>query len=277
MTIFVQTMSYMFTLPLYLILHIRTSPIAGLSLDTKISGSSLRIPSEHLAVLPFSFLIAYVVPTIGMFLPPNLITAQWHYLCIALWQPFPLWYFLVQTILADEVRKTNENVFSSSTAYLASLRRVYNFIIAFAAMFHLPIVFLALAPTTLRRSIASVVPILTPYLTSNGSLRSIFAPWSPFTPPTVNPATLQSGQLAPLAVCFLHYDIYLANGALLLWALYLHRNALGRTVSLLGVLARTVGWFAIAGHVGAIANLLWERDAGVERERVDGEREKKTQ
>lgn len=262
----IQIASHMFMAPLWLILHVLTSPIARLGVDPSVNKSTLRIDPWHLAVLPFSFLLTYFALLAPAYLPPNLVSTSWHYFFIQVWQPFPIWYYIVQTLLVTSAKSlSKQRPAPSTTQYLSSLKGVYNFITAFAAVFHLPVIALALAPSSIRGIVSTYAPVLAPFVSDQVSLRSVFAPWSPFNPPAISATTLASGKLAPLGVYFLHYDMYLGNGAILLWALYLHRNAVWKS-SAVGVVFRAAGWFLVGGHAAAIASVLWERDLAVETE-----------
>jgi hypothetical protein len=207
-----------------------------------------------------------------------MVSAKTHYAAIAFWQPIPLWHYIVHVILSTLGRTfigsldgSNQGA-AGSSAYLSRVKGVYDLVFIGGAIGQLPILLLSLVPKEFLSTVAESLPWLRPYTASSVTLSSVFAPWSPLHPPTVDAETLSVGDLSPLAVYFLHWDMYIGCGALLLWALFLHRVAI-KTVGLWKLLAKAAVWFSIGGFASAVAALLWERDQYVLE---DGEgREKK--
>ncbi|KXJ95020.1 hypothetical protein Micbo1qcDRAFT_230370 [Microdochium bolleyi] len=295
-TVLVQVMSYMFMQPLWTIAHLLTSDVAGLAGPVTISTLSVEDNLWELVVFPLTVTLTYICTIIPVFLPsPGVLTATQHYGWIAAWQPFPIYHFVVQWFLSRVVRvalgplrlrnKQTGQPLSASRAYLTCVRWVYNFIAAMGIVAQVPVLALVLLPRSAWGPIRDIVPLpasLEAYLGNRSgaslSLWSIFAPYQPWNYPTVDAENLKSGELAPLAVHFLHYDMYLGCGSLLIWALYLYKTTAitgggvssgkrrpgqAPAMSLPGVAARAAGWFCIGGFPAAIATVLWHRDVAI--------------
>ena len=265
-----QLVSWTLATPLWLVLHLFTSPVASLTAASPASASSeLLVDLWDLAVLP----LVVVLTFFGMGVPmafPWLFSAHTHYLFTAFWQPFPLWHSILQPVARRVARLFGGPADSTKEpkAYLVQVKAVYGFVVLLSVAAQVSVLQLAFAPASVRESLVQTVPALASFAKSSVSFSSIFVPLgTPWNPPTVaDPASIVSGELAPLAVFLLHYDMYFGCGALVLWALYLHRNAVSR-VSTLQTAAKTVWWFALGGFAAAAATLLWERDSIVEEDK----------
>ena len=255
-----QTVSWTLAAPLWLILHIFTSPIATLSpLSPAAASSDLLIDLGDLAVLPLIVALTYFAPAVPMMFSGSF-SARTHYLAMALWQPFGLWHSILQPILRRAARLLGGEHTAGPKTYLVQVKSVYGFVVLLSVATQVTVLQLALAPSQLRESLALTVPTLGALAGPSVSFASVFVPAGLLAPPTVDPATIASGDLAPLATFFLQYDMYFGCGALLLWALYLHRTAVPR-ISSLKTAAKVAWWFLLGGFAAAAATLLWERDS----------------
>lgn len=280
MLFFAQVLSWQFLLPLWVILYLLTSPIAKVHVPA--SKSSLLVEVWDIRVLPLTVLLTFVLPTVAMYLPPSMISAKNHYASIAFWQPFPVWHSLLHIAITTMCRSFSSpyrsmngsgKTTSDLSAYLSLVRGVYGLVFLAGVFGQLPILLFTLAPSNFLSSLVEALPWLKPYATSSVSLYSVFVPWLPWNGPTVNPETIGSGDLAPTAIFFLHYDMYIGCGALLLWAIYLHQGAvannnIGKTVS------KAAMWLSFGGFSAAVAALLWERDRHVFEESEDSWKKK---
>lgn len=218
---------------------------------------------------------------------PSHFGAWAHYAATALWQPFPLWHSIVQSLLSRLARFVERtqgsppppSSSSDRRAYLAQARSVYSFVTMLSVAAQVTILQVVLAPAAVRDSLALTWPSLSAYAAPEVTFASVFVPFG--GPPVVDLETLASGELAAPAVYFFQYDMYFGCGAMLLWALYLHRNALagagrggGGASAPLQVAARVAWWFALGGFAGALSTLLWERDMVVEEgdDEVEGKK-----
>ncbi|KAI1816091.1 hypothetical protein GGS20DRAFT_540075 [Poronia punctata] len=263
-----QNLTWTFTVPLYLALHLVTSPAAKIrNGDGEGARRSLFVYLWDMALLPMSVTVSFVLPAIIMSMP-NLFhqEAATHYKWVAMWQPFPAvnvvvlgllhyacYYALGSLSPTDEEGKPT----TPGRAYMVAVRGVYEFALSLCAVTHVPLLLLVVMPGAGREFLTHAFPDYAPIFNSL-SLRT-FVPrhWS--NPPTVDPGNYAAGDLAPLAMHFLYYDFYVGTSALLVWAMYLHQ----RTVKKPGVFAllrKTVFWFLATGPAGAAVALLWSRD-----------------
>lgn len=262
MLLFAQFLSWQFLLPLWVMLFILTSRPARPAPTT--SRLNLVVDLWDIAVLPLSVLFTLVLPTVAMYLPPSKISAKGHYASMAFWQLFPLWHYLLHSMLSTLGRSRSVSASTKPskgdfTAYLSRVKGVYDLVFYAGTIGQLPILLLTLAPNAVLSSLAEALPGFKPYFASSASLSSIYTPWLPWDAPTVDPKTIESGDLAPLAIFFLHYDIYIGCSALLLWAIYMHRHDV-TTHSFGRLVVKTAVWFSVGGFSSSVAALLWERD-----------------
>lgn len=279
-----QNLSYAVTVPLYLFIHLLTSPIAKPFLGTY-ANSVLLISPLDLKILPLSIILAYVVPSILMGLDaPSIVSGPVHQKLIAFWQPFPIWTILIQWTLRSFFQSIGSKLPSNDSkqppasqgeSYLSSVKHVYRFCLALCVLAHLPILLISLIPAS---AISDTLPKLAPYASLN--FFDIYVPYFPF------PLSQRVPDLASGAHTFLQWDLATGSTALLLWAILLYRNAtaekaigdpdtnlpsyqiremLAGEVHKAGalrekLLAKIGMWTLLAGPIGAVTVLLWERD-----------------
>ncbi|OTA97651.1 hypothetical protein M434DRAFT_391584 [Hypoxylon sp. CO27-5] len=267
-----QGMTWTFTVPLYLALHLFTSPISKLgSKDKKTVGDTARqslfVYLWDLALIPMAVTLGLIVPTVIMSMPSLLNqTADTHYSWIAFWQAFPLWTVLIQDILHNACyyllgslspQDSKGKPTTPGDGFMGAVAGVYQYALTISVVSHVPVLLISVLPDSLRSALASAFPKYAPLLSQITFART-FVPYPLSAPPTIDPAAYGPGDLAPLTVNFLQYDLYTGNLALLLWALYLHAttagHSLGRTLRL------TLFWTLVGGPSGAVVALLWDRD-----------------
>ncbi|KAI0907949.1 hypothetical protein F4823DRAFT_521704 [Ustulina deusta] len=275
-----QNVTWTATIPLYLALHLLTSPTAKLKNgDGPAARRSLFVYLWDLALLPMAVTLSFIVPAIFMSMPRLFgQAAATHYKWIALWQPFPAftvaglgflhygcYYALGSLSPVDEENEPTTN----SHGYMVAVRGVYEFALALCGTTHAPIVLLTLMPEAGREFLSHTFPYYAPVFRSL-SFAKTFVPYPWYAAPSIHAATYKSGDLAILAQHFLHYDFYVGTAPVLLWAMYLHQRTV-KNPSLVKML-RTVGfWFLIGGPAAAVVVLNWDRDAVTE----EGEEELK--
>ncbi|KAB8297110.1 hypothetical protein EYC80_002495 [Monilinia laxa] len=279
-----QNISYAVTVPLYLFIHLLTSPVAKTFPGTY-ANSVLLISSIDLKILPPSIILAYLVPSILMGLDaPSIVSGPTHQKLIAFWQPFPIWTIIIQWTLRSFFQFLGSRLPSKDTkepqaplgaSYLSNAKHVYRFLLIICALTHLPVLLIALIPAS---AITDILPNLAPYASLN--FFDIYVPYFPF------PLSQRVSDLASGSHVFLQWDLTTGSIALLLWATLLYRNAttekaivdphnslpsyqirelLAGEGSRAGALRRKllvkIGvWTLVAGPIGAATALLWERD-----------------
>lgn len=161
---------------------------------------------------------------------------------------------------------------ASSTSYLRAANRVYFFVMVFAITTTLPAIILSILPP-------EVFPASLPTLSylAHSTFASVFIPSLPLIDNRVN-------NLAEGVHNFLLWDVYIAAVACLLWGMVLHRNASveqnmfedssveteNNFTSWPKLITKVFIWTIIAGPFGALAILLWERDAIVRQKVKEG-------
>ncbi|KAM3068861.1 hypothetical protein ACMFMG_011023 [Clarireedia jacksonii] len=277
-----QNISYAITVPLYLFLHIMTSPVAKPFPGTH-ANSVLLISPMDLKILPLSIVLAYIVPSILMGLESSRISGSTHQKLIAFWQPFPLWTVMIHWFVRSCCRFFS-NEFARGDAitqrpaaplgesYLSNAKHVYRFVLTLCMGTHIPILLIGLLPPW---TISGILPKVAVYAQYN--LVDIFIPYFPLLDHRVP-------DLAAGALNFLQWDLATGSTALLIWAVFLYRNATTEKAIvdpthslpkyhklLTGELTKAsmlrrklifkiILWTIMAGPIGALTVLLWERD-----------------
>ncbi|KAI0435092.1 hypothetical protein F5Y09DRAFT_327780 [Xylaria sp. FL1042] len=275
-----QNLTWTFTIPLYLALHLLTSPTAKLKNgDGPGARRALFVYLWDLALLPMAVTLTFIVPAIFMSMPRLFHQeAATHYKWIAAWQPFPALTVLGLAFLhygcyyalgsLSPVDEANEPT-THGHGYMVAVRGVYEFALALCGTTHVPIVLLTLMPEAGREFLSHAFPYYAPVFRTL-SFAKTFVPRPWYDAPSVDPAGYRSGDLAVLAQHFLHYDFYVGTAPVLLWAMYLHQRTV-KNPSLLRMLRKTGFWFVVGGPAAAAIVLSWDRDAVTE----EGEEELK--
>ncbi|TVY21819.1 Citreoviridin biosynthesis protein D [Lachnellula arida] len=284
-------LSFAVVVPLWLFLHILMSPVAKPFPGTH-ANRVLLVPSWDLRFLPFSIVLGYIVPSLLMALPsPKIVDPSLHQIYIAFWHAFPIWTVGIHaiTIRASQwiVKKMWDETNAKppkpqGTSYLNNVKHVYRFVLALCIITHVPVVVIALLPPW-------AIPESTPTLAFLGknNILDIFVPY--FPRPSYRVHVLAEG-----VHTFLMWDLYIGAAALLTWAVLLYRNATSekaivdpnKSLPIYGELflgnrpqdaplwrklfPKIALWTLVSGPIGALAILLWERDAIVRQKIKQG-------
>jgi hypothetical protein len=288
-----QNITLTITAPLWLFAHLLTSPVSKPFPGTH-ANSVLLVSPLDLKILPISVTLSYLIPSILMALPsPAYFTPETHQYLIALWQAFPLLTIVIHRILFSITNRVSSYFFPTDphtrpptpqgTSYLHNAKHVYRFVLALSIITHLPILLLTLFPASLLPSFSPLDP-----LASSPLLTLLAQTPSSVLIPTFPSTTQKASSLAEGIQTFLQWDIYVASTAFILWAILLYRNAttekaivdpntsLPKYRELLAGEKRgewgeerewrklgfkVVCWGLLAGPVGVVGRLLWERDS----------------
>jgi hypothetical protein len=288
-----QNVTYTVTTPLWLFTHLLTSPVSNPFPGTH-ANSVLLVSSLDLKILPIAITLSYLLPSILMALPsPEYFTIETHQMLLALWQAFPLLTVTIHRVLHSITNRLSKYFFPTDprrrlptplgTSYLHNAKHVYRFVLTICIATHLPILLLSLFPAFLLPSLSPLSPhSSSPFLTVfSQTPSSVFIPPWPF--PNAAIASLEDG-----VQTFLQWDIYIGSLAFILWAMLLYRNAtmekaivdpntsLPKYRELLAgekkmdrgeerewrkLCFKVVVWGLLAGPVGVVGRLLWERDS----------------
>ncbi|KAL3419425.1 hypothetical protein PVAG01_09647 [Phlyctema vagabunda] len=284
-----QNFSFASTIPLYLVLHLLRSPVAK-PFPGAHANTVLLIPTLDLAILPWSITLGYIAPTVLIGLPfPTMVSYEAHQRFIALWQLFPIWTILIHWPLrkscqyaAAHLSSRKRSPTSSGSSYIRMAGYIYVFVLFLCMSTHIPVILITLVP---RSKLPETWKRLV-YLARNNFFH-VFVPY--FPSPSYQVTKYGEGVLT-----FLQWDLYIGSTALLLWSVVLYRNATAeRTIVdpntslpiyrelLTGVrgseeevwrkLSWKIGsWTLVSGPMGALAILLWERDAMIRQKIKQG-------
>lgn len=288
-----QNISYTVTVPIWLFLHLLTSPVARPIPGVR-ANQALLIDRWDLLVLPYSIALGFLLPTMLMGVDhPRVVSPRAHQQWIAFWQPFPLWTVMAHSLLRPPARWLSSLLHGAAPhprrapaapgeSYLSRAKHVYRCVLILCIITHVPTLLLALLPP---RAVPASMPQLAAL--ASHSLSSVYAPGFP-------PTSSRVSSLAEGVHTFLAWDAHVGSLALLCWAILLHRNATteksvvdpdgslptheglllaestGDGMAGRRLLGRLAMWTVAGGPIAAVAVLLWERDAIVRQKIKQG-------
>lgn len=261
-----QNITYAVTIPVYLIIHLLTSPISSPDPTT----DAVSVDAQDLFLLPFSVSGAFVVPTIMMALPsPARVAPAAHYTWLALWQVFPA----AQSVYHGLFRRATAPIHFRRDAAGEQMDDLYRLLAALSFVPHATLLAVAATPARLvvPHALAAWLPMAgfaDKKIFEHISFARAFVPHWPWDSPRVTAAALGARVvrvqgLTALVKMFLQWDLYVGGLAVLVWAVFVYAVARPENKGwvLARVLPRVVVWTALGGPVGAATMLLWERDA----------------
>lgn len=242
-------------MPLYLILHVFTSPIAASSAQA--SATNVAVEGTDDFALTLSTPLAYGVPAVLMSLPsPGQIAPLTHYAFHALWQVYPVTktaYHWALSAMAPRAPPGHRP---------AAPRRTYLSVLLASVISQVALVAVAVTP-------ASVVPEAWAPVFADVTLSSAFVPCWPGNAAIVDASAVPIAPhgLAELTKLFLQWDIYCGGTAVLVWAVFV-RSVAQPDRSVASFLPAAAFWTACGGPPAAAAMMLWERDEAAQREKA---------
>lgn len=255
----VQNITYALTVPIYLIVHLLTSPVG----TANVNMDHISVDASDSSVLPLSTTLSFIIPSIMMYLPvPEQLSASMHYTWQAIWQIFPVAQSIYHPVLKAILPGPSPG--SNSSTHLVG---VYRYIL-----------FLSIVPQVLLLTIAvtpsDLMPEVLQPVFEAVDLTSAFVPYWPWNSPTADglagaAAGLAEATVVPaegkaeLVKMFLQWDAYSGGLAILAWAVFVYSVARRETGIAIGVVRKTVVWMVLGGPVAAAAMLLLERDFAV--------------
>ena len=297
MALVLQPLGFATFIPVYLAIHLLTSPIA-LPFPGTHASSVLLVDSYDLFIIPLSVTYGLGLSSAMMAVPSSTFSPWIHYLGILTWRFFPVWTFALQATMSRCYRGVWRTVAgdkpqtaSRGLMYLNSARFVFFFVQAACVLVHVS----CLAWAVLPENLLSFLPNWLGHWEEiykglfSATTLGVFLPESPLNPPTADPT--DRAALMRLAGFVLRWDMYSGFGALLVWAAFLYLNAGaervlgGRAIAHLPIYKGVVegrleseawnrtrlagavaGWCVLGGPVAATAWLLKERD-GIVRDK----------
>lgn len=273
--ILMQNYAFGVIIPLYLLIHLSTSPTVSSN-----DPNDFHIDLPNLSSIPFSMAIGYILPTVLAALPsPSVISFDRKQSFLAIWQMFPLWVQLLQLALPCLIvtfypllsRKPLSP--RPGRQELGALRGAYVFMLTIAASTHIATLTLLFTSTFFPALFA------TPFI-------GVFNPANVFWPVTIS-VSHQMSSIGSGAMLMIQYDEIIGSVAVVLWALFLLTTALHRSASQAGIAGSTtaawavvfdlVTFTALVGPLGYAVVAIWGRDELVfasGQERTDGQKTK---
>lgn len=254
-----QNISYTITVPIYLIMHLLSSPMSS----AEVSLQNITVDPSDSEILPLSTTLSFVIPSVTMYLPaPAKVSASTHYTWQAIWQIFPVTQSIYHRILKSVLPGPSPG--SNSSTRLVG---VYRYVLFMSIVPQILLLTVAVTPSDL------VPEVLKPVF-EEVDLVTAFIPYWPWNSPTANELAGAAAGLADSTVVtadgkaelvklFLQWDVYCGGAAILAWAAFLHGVARPDKNVVGGVVPKAVVWTVLGGPVGAAAMLLLERDWAV--------------
>jgi hypothetical protein len=257
-----QNICYAITIPLYCAIHLLTSPTSK-SGKSEASVSDYIAPTRSLAMIPFSVLVGYTVPSVLMCL--SRFSNETHQYLVAFWQAFPIWMIIAQYTgqgaMALFTSSSDEAIakWRTNPQYRKTLRWTYALAFLLSTVIHITTMANLLAPT-IQSAIYGVTTIQRP------SFEEVFMPPRP-------DSTTHIVIFAQGAHNFLQYDEYVGTAAVMIWVITLYANACKRegvSKGYLSTFMKISGLCLFTGLGGTVVALIWDRDEMV----LDGEDQK---
>jgi len=248
-----QNMAFAVLMPLYLLLHLSTSPTVSSPTPATIS-----IEISKLSSIPISTTLGYILPSILVALPaPSIVSYETKQTFMAIWQVFPIWVSLFQQAIStfvflrtfDVIDRFSPPTFDANIRVSTALTTVYVFALAIAGITHLSTVTLM------------VTSMLFPGLFAPEYI-GVFNPSKVFLPAGISPATKMS-TIGAGALNLLQHDEFIGSAALVIWAAVLFASACNmkkKFDSWLTLAGEVCVLTALAGPVGCAVALIWARD-----------------
>ncbi|OBT49112.1 hypothetical protein VE00_00198 [Pseudogymnoascus sp. WSF 3629] len=243
-------------IPAFLLITTLTSTISRASSPTGLMNL-IKVHGIDLNILPFSFFLAYMLPTICMMLPYPAINSHssWQG-WMAVWQFFPLYTVAFQWLLASFFKAVDQGKGlklksdeGKMIGYFWHARPLYIGAIFICAVFHVNVLAICLLPEWLME----IFPIAGTY--RNVSFASVFLPPVPLPP-------FEAVSVARGIHIFLIWDMFVSGFAALVWAALQARNVSSKTFGARWVL-KMIGFTIVTGPTGAFVMAMWERDSAV--------------
>ena len=241
-------------LPLYLIVHLSTSPTV---LSRRAEDYVVDVPK--LFSIPISLVVGYALPAVLLSLPaPSILTYDQKQTFLALWQAFPIWFEVLQQVFSFVFAKVRDRTSVSPASLqnpvrrtIETMRSVYMFVLAIAGVTRI---------TTIMLSMTSK---LFPAVFSQ-EFRGVLDPSNVFQDRSFF-ASDKMDSIGAGAFQFLQYDEIFGSVALIFWSLTLYLNMYLSTTTFdswkaLKVFSAFTVSTALFGPCGCAVCFIWARD-----------------
>ena len=250
-----QVATFAVVMPLYLMIHLSTSPTVR---SRKAKDHLVDI--ANIPCIPVSLVVGFGIPAILLSLPaPSVLTFDRKQTFIATWQAFPLWVELLQQVLSWVLAQMPRYMHWMSpnpsqrtiAKTMGALRLVYVLVLAVAGITRISLITLCL---TSKLFPALFAP----------DFRGILDPSKVLIPQSFLSST-KMPSIGAGAFQLLQYDEMIGSTALVLWSVALYANTYKSTANIDGMmiskmlLALVAAW-SLFGGCGCAVCFTWARD-----------------
>ena len=228
---------------------------------TATTPDDLSIAPQHLAAIPPSFVLGYIVPIILLALPaPRIVTLTFKHTLAGWYQQWSLFIAFFHCgyvyLIADKTQ-SSPRLDQSASAYLSSLRVVYRLAFMMASIPHWTVCVISftawLCPSIFNeKKVECLKPV------------NVLVPTLPFTQRKVR-------DMAQGFLWLIQWDYILGMLGMIVWTMVLHSNArdvYGVDDSWSYMLLRFLAYTFLGGPAALPVMILWERDEWVFGRRV---------
>lgn len=240
-----------FISPLYLFVHLSTSPTTT-STDPRL----FLIKTVDIASIVISLILSYILPSILAALPtPSVLSYNQKQIVLAIWQMFPVWAellyqgtsLLLRRILSQDKAVTVTD--KRNAPWMGGLRSFYIFLASIAGLTHI-------ATVTLMASSKWF-----PHLFAI-EYKGVFNPSTVFRPVAVS-TSIKMPSIVSGTSLLLRYDEIISSLAIVVWAVFLFTQAMSQKkkfettyVFIFDFITLT----ALLGPLGYAVICIWARD-----------------
>lgn len=248
----VQTMAYAVIIPIYLIIHLSTSPTV---VPNHVSDFDIDLP--NIASIPLAMFVGYLLPTILMSLPaPSILGFGQKQTLMAIWQAFPLWVAILQQILPlimlgfiDATKKSPKSQVPLQSCSMGVLRTLYIGLLIIAGVSQI-------STATLLVTSKWFPDLFAPKYADVFNLSNVFLP-------VAISASTKMPSIGSGTLLLLQFDEYIGSTSMALWTSVLYLQAYGMRGGL-RAFARNAAWcvglIALTGPIGYAVACIWARD-----------------
>ena len=243
-----QVITYGITIPIFLLVHLSTSPTVT---SRQVRDYLVDLP-DILSVLP-AMIVGFAVPTVLMALPaPSILTFYQKQVFLAIWQCYPVWVGILHQIFSfaiNAVGKKDLKHHDQQEVSMRATRVLYAILILNGAVSQLS--------TFQFGATVNLFPgLFAPEFQSTWNFRGVFIPKSITAATKVD--SIGSG-----SHLLLQYDELVGDVSMSLWAFTLFIQAQASTIRPLQIVRYVIiGYLvaALAGSLGFVVAAIWARD-----------------
>lgn len=259
----VQNLAYAVIIPLFLVVHLSTSPTVS-----SMAVADVSVEVSDILSIPIALIFGYALPTVLMSLPaPSFLDFATKQDLMAFWQFFPVWVSLLQLSAAFLIRFIGARMTADRKSDLEgkvsikTLRSLYLLLIATAAVSQIS-----------TSSIVVISELFSSLFASQYAGTMTFS--RVFIPQAITPSTKMSS-ISDGAFMLLQYDECIGSLSVALWAAVLlaqSRNTRRMSENYVTSFIYGTIILALTGPLGFAVACVWARDELVYKSELQSEK-----